>query len=98
MNFDDRRPHPRIQHVTVAGTALAAAVLPLVVGVLLAKVAAADPMTSVNALITNGAHRPRISPAQWRSCGRDTLRRGALRRRAALRRTRDTGAEGTRVA
>ncbi|MEU8528593.1 hypothetical protein AB0C77_23850, partial [Streptomyces sp. NPDC048629] len=68
MNFDDRRPHPRIQHVTVAGTALAAAVLPLVVGVLLAKAAATDPMTSVNALITNGAHRPRISPATRYFC------------------------------
>lgn len=98
MNFDDRRPH--IQHVTVAGTALAAAVLPLVVGVLLAKAAATDPMTSVNALITNGAHRPRISPAQWRSCGRNTLRRGVLRRPAAWRGSarRGTDAATARVA
>ncbi|WP_418961001.1 hypothetical protein [Streptomyces tritici] len=85
MTFADRRPRPRIQHVTVAGTALAAAVLPLVVGVLLAKAAAADPMTSVNALITNGAHRPRLSPAEWRTCGRN-----ALRRRRAWRRAQET--------
>lgn len=94
MTSDAQRPQPRIQHVTVAGAALAAAVLPLVVGVLLAKAAAADPMTSVNALITNGAHRPRISPAQWRSCGRDALRRRAAWRRAA----RDTSNGGARVA
>ncbi|WP_406864935.1 hypothetical protein ABZO31_32650 [Streptomyces sp. HUAS MG47] len=81
MTFEAQRPRPRIQHVTVAGTALAAAVLPLVVGVLLAKAAAADPMTSVNALITNGAHRPRLSPAEWRSCGRRALRRPVAWRR-----------------
>ncbi|MFJ9638970.1 hypothetical protein [Streptomyces sp. NPDC101178] len=69
------QPHPRIQHVTTAGTALAVSLLPLVVGVLLAKSMAADPMTSVNALVTNGAHRPRVSPKQWRSCGGDALRR-----------------------
>ena len=46
-----------------------------VVGVLLAKSMAADPMTSVNALVTNGSHRPRVSPKQWRSCGGDALRR-----------------------
>ncbi|CAM5674494.1 hypothetical protein SMICM304S_06483 [Streptomyces microflavus] len=32
-------------------------------------------MTSVNALVTNGSHRPRVSPKQWRSCGGDALRR-----------------------
>lgn len=69
------QPRPRIQHVTTAGTALAVSLLPLVVGVLLAKSMAADPMTSVNALVTNGAHRPRVSPKQWRSCGGDALRR-----------------------
>ncbi len=42
---------------------------------LLAKSMAADPMTSVNALVTNGSHRPRVSPKQWRSCGGDALRR-----------------------
>lgn len=67
--------NPRIQHVTTAGTALAVTLLPLVVGVLLAKSIAADPMTSVNALVTNGSHRPRVSPKQWRSCGGDALRR-----------------------
>ncbi|WP_430480269.1 hypothetical protein ACQZM9_32570 [Streptomyces sp. P11-1] len=69
------RRNPRIQHVTTAGTALAVSLLPLVVGVLLAKSLAADPMTSVNALVTNGSHRPRVSPKQWRSCGGDALRR-----------------------
>ncbi|MDT0490032.1 hypothetical protein RM717_05900 [Streptomyces griseus] len=66
---------PRIQHVTTAGTALAVTLLPLVVGVLLAKSMAADPMTSVNALVTNGGHRARVSPKQLRGCGGDALRR-----------------------
>lgn len=66
---------PRIRHISTAGTALAVTLLPLVVGVLLAKSMAADPLTSVNALVTNGGHRPRVSPRQWRSCGGDALRR-----------------------
>ncbi|GGP44142.1 hypothetical protein GCM10010231_14150 [Streptomyces sindenensis] len=65
---------PRIEHVTTAGSALAVTLLPLVVGVLLAKTMAADPMTSVNALVTNG-HRPRVSPKEWRRCGGHALRR-----------------------
>ncbi|MEE1740530.1 hypothetical protein [Streptomyces sp. BE147] len=67
--------HPRIQHVTTAGSALAVTLLPLVIGVLLARTMAADPMTSVNALVTNGGHRARVSPNQWRTCGRHALRR-----------------------
>ncbi|WP_257002449.1 hypothetical protein [Streptomyces sp. WZ.A104] len=86
---------PRIQHVTTAGTALAVTLLPLVVGVLLARTMAADPMTTVNALVTNGGHRPRVSPKEWRRCGGHALRRlrtaervstgrpGARRRRPA---------------
>lgn len=74
--MDSEAPrHPRIQHVTTAGSALAVTLLPLVVGVLLAKTMAADPMTSVNALFTNGGHRPRVSPRAWRSCGGHALRR-----------------------
>ncbi|MFE5856338.1 hypothetical protein ACFQ61_24430 [Streptomyces sp. NPDC056500] len=67
--------HPRVEHVTTAGTALASALLPLLVGVLLAKVVAGDPMTSVNALVTSGSQRVRHSPAAWRGCGRRALRR-----------------------
>ncbi|MFJ2026853.1 hypothetical protein ACIODW_24030 [Streptomyces sp. NPDC087897] len=64
-----------LQHVTTAGSALAVTLLPLVIGVLLAKTMAADPMTSVNALVTNGGHRPRVSPEEWRRCGGHALRR-----------------------
>ncbi|GGT13978.1 hypothetical protein [Streptomyces purpureus] len=71
----------RVQHVTCAGTALASALLPLAVGVLMAKAMAADPLTPVNALITGGGHRARIPRCQWRRCGRAALRlRPRLRR------------------
>lgn len=76
---------PRIQHVTTAGSALAVTLLPLVVGALLAKTMAADPMTSVNALVTSGGHRPRVSPREWRRCGGHALRRLRTADRAALR-------------
>ncbi|MFF3825796.1 hypothetical protein ACFYXN_18285 [Streptomyces griseus] len=76
---------PRIQHVTTAGSALAVTLLPLVVGALLAKTMAADPMTSVNALVTSGGHRPRVSPREWRRCGGHALRRLRPADRAALR-------------
>jgi hypothetical protein len=66
----------RLQHVTTTGWALASALLPLVAGVLLAKTMAADPLTPVNAMITQRGQRVRISPSQWRSCGQDALRRG----------------------
>ncbi|MEV8532503.1 hypothetical protein [Streptomyces sp. NPDC051211] len=78
--------HPRIRHVTLAGQTLAGALVPLVVGVLLAKAVAGDPMTPVNALITNGGHRARIAPAELRRCGRDALGRlRPVRRRRARR-------------
>ncbi|WP_327167470.1 hypothetical protein [Streptomyces subrutilus] len=65
---------PRIQHVTTAGSALAVALLPLVVGVLLAKGLAADPLTPVNALITGGGQRAGLPRAEWRRRGRATVR------------------------
>ncbi|MER5887648.1 hypothetical protein ABT160_27860 [Streptomyces sp. NPDC001941] len=67
--------HPRVQQVTATGAALAGALLPLVVGVLLARSVAVDPYSPVNALITNGTHRPRLSPAEWRRQGRRAVRR-----------------------
>ncbi|MFD7747900.1 hypothetical protein ACFV2V_06730 [Streptomyces sp. NPDC059698] len=77
---------PTVQHVATAGSVLAVTLLPLVVGVLLAKTMAADPMTSVNALLTNGGHRPRVSPKEWRRCGGHALRRlRAAERRPLLR-------------
>ncbi|MFD6531675.1 hypothetical protein [Streptomyces sp. NPDC060184] len=69
------RPRVRIRHVTVAGSALAGALLPLVAGVLLAKAAAGDPMTSVNALLTRTGPGSPVPPSQWRGCGRAVLRR-----------------------
>ncbi|MGX1884983.1 hypothetical protein [Streptomyces sp. NPDC055287] len=62
-----------MQHVTSTGTALAVALLPLAVGVLLAKTMAGDPLAPVNALITSGGQRARISPSEWRRCGRTAL-------------------------
>ncbi|MEV1047863.1 hypothetical protein [Streptomyces sp. NPDC049916] len=80
MTSDARVPseaprRPRIQYVTTAGTALAVTLLPLALGVLLAKGMAADPMASVNALVTGGGHRPRVSPGEWRRCGAHAVRR-----------------------
>ncbi|MGW2087209.1 hypothetical protein [Streptomyces sp. NPDC001880] len=80
---------PRIQQVTTAGTTLALSLAPLVIGVLLAKTMATDPMTPVNALVTRGGQAVPVSPAQWRGCSRQALRnwRGPLRaggRTAAL--------------
>ncbi|WP_223837979.1 hypothetical protein [Streptomyces venezuelae] len=69
------RRHPHVQHVTLAGQALATALVPLVVGVLLAKAVAGDPMTPVNALIAGGGQRARMVPAELRRRGRDTVRR-----------------------
>jgi hypothetical protein len=67
--------HPRVRSAGKAGTTLAATLLPLVAGVLLAKAMAADPMTPVNAMITSGGHRARVSPAHVKGCGRRALRR-----------------------
>ncbi|MET9514311.1 hypothetical protein [Streptomyces sp. NPDC002994] len=62
-----------MHHVTTTGTALAVALLPLAVGVLLAKTMAGDPLAPVNALMTSGGQRARISPSEWRRCGRAAL-------------------------
>ncbi|WP_063992013.1 MULTISPECIES: hypothetical protein [unclassified Streptomyces] len=69
MTSDARRIRP-LQHVTAAGTALAVAVGPLVLGALLVRSAGGDPMASVNALIAGGGQRARISRAQLRSGAR----------------------------
>ncbi|MEE1813413.1 hypothetical protein [Streptomyces sp. BE133] len=71
----DTPPRPRMQHVATAGTALAVTLAPLVIGVLLAKTMATDPMTPVNAMVTRGGQPVPISPAQWHRCGRHALRR-----------------------
>ncbi|MFJ3583089.1 hypothetical protein ACIPPS_12790 [Streptomyces sp. NPDC090127] len=63
----------RIQHVTTTGSAVAVALLPLVVGMMLARSVGADPMTSVNALITSGGQRARLSPLHLRAVRRPTL-------------------------
>lgn len=68
-------PHrPRLQHVTTAGTALAVTLAPLVIGVLLAKSMATDPMTPVNAMVTRGGQPVPVSPTQLGRCGRHALR------------------------
>ena len=75
-----------MQHVTTTGTALAVVLVPLAVGMLLAKSMGSDPLTSVNAMIAHGGQRVRVPPSQWRGCGRYALRdRKAAARRAALR-------------
>lgn len=61
----DAQRHPRIQNLTTAGTALAVTLLPLAVGVLLARSLAMDPLSPVNALVTSGGQRARIAPARW---------------------------------
>ncbi|MFF3456838.1 hypothetical protein ACFYXH_21390 [Streptomyces sp. NPDC002730] len=82
----DTARHPRMQHVTNTGTALAVVLLPLAAGMLLAKAMGSDPLTSVNAMIAHSGQRARVSPSQWRGCGRYALRgREATARRAALR-------------
>ncbi|MFC9627058.1 hypothetical protein ACFTXM_46300 [Streptomyces sp. NPDC056930] len=70
----DAPPRPRMQHVATAGTALAVTLAPLVIGVLLAKTMATDPMTPVNAMVTRGGQPVPVSPTQWRRCGRHALR------------------------
>ncbi|MFJ4776902.1 hypothetical protein [Streptomyces sp. NPDC088762] len=77
---------PRLQHVTTAGSALAVALVPLVVGVLLAKAMAADPMTPVNALIAGGGQRASLPRGEWRRRGHGTLRRLRTARRDTARR------------
>ncbi|MEV0990155.1 hypothetical protein [Streptomyces sp. NPDC049949] len=76
----------RMQHVTTAGSALAVALVPLVVGVLVAKGIAADPHTPVNALITGGGQRAGLPRAEWRRRGHATLHRLRTARRLTARR------------
>ncbi|MER6315405.1 hypothetical protein ABT237_16735 [Streptomyces sp. NPDC001581] len=77
---------PRMQHVTTAGSALAVALVPLVVGVLFAKAMAADPMTPVNALIAGGGQRAALPRGEWKRRGHSTLRRFRTVRRDTARR------------
>ncbi|WP_371582455.1 hypothetical protein [Streptomyces sp. NBC_01314] len=49
---------------TATGSALAVVLLPLVVGALVARSAGGDPMASVNALMTGGGERARLSRSQ----------------------------------
>ncbi len=80
-------PHrPRMQHVTTAGSALAVALLPVVVGVLVAKGMATDPHTPVNALITGGGQRAGLPRGEWRRRGHTTMRRLRTVRRSTVRR------------
>ncbi|MFF5933897.1 hypothetical protein [Streptomyces sp. NPDC012508] len=65
--ISDARRSSRMQHVTTTGTALAGALLPLVVGMLLARSVGADPMAPVNALITSGGQRARLDRCQLRA-------------------------------
>ncbi|MGW3324553.1 hypothetical protein [Streptomyces virginiae] len=83
---------PRMQHVTTAGSALAVALVPLVVGVLFAKAMAADPMTPVNALIAGGGQRAALPRGEWKRRGHTTVRRlRTARRDTALRCARACG-------
>ncbi|MFF3864159.1 hypothetical protein [Streptomyces sp. NPDC002209] len=80
-------PRPRrMQHVTTAGSALAVALVPLVVGVLVAKGMAADPHAPVNALITGGGQRAGLPRAEWRRRGHATMHRLRTARRDTARR------------
>ncbi|WP_328791976.1 MULTISPECIES: hypothetical protein [unclassified Streptomyces] len=81
-----RAASPRMQHVTTAGSALAVALVPLVVGVLFAKAMAADPMTPVNALIAGGGQRAALPRGEWKRRGHDTVRRLRTARRDTARR------------
>jgi hypothetical protein len=80
MTSETRR-NRRMQHVTTTGSALAVAIVPLVVGVLVAKSVGADPMAPVNALITSGGQRARLSRSQLRTCSDRVLRRAGARTR-----------------
>ncbi|MFC8226148.1 hypothetical protein [Streptomyces sp. NPDC057287] len=63
--LSDAPGRPRMQNLAGAGTALAVTLLPLVVGVLLARTMALDPMAPVNALVTSGGQRARLAPSRW---------------------------------
>uniref|UniRef100_A0AAU2JJX6 Uncharacterized protein n=1 Tax=Streptomyces sp. NBC_00049 TaxID=2903617 RepID=A0AAU2JJX6_9ACTN len=76
---------PRMQQVTTAGSALAVALVPLVIGVLFAKAMAADPMTPVNALIAGGGQRAVLPRGEWKRRGHNTVRRLRTVRRGTVR-------------
>lgn len=78
------RPH--LRHVTTAGSALAVALVPLVVGVLVAKGLAADPHAPVSALITGGGRPAGLPRAEWSRRGHATMRRLRMVRRDTARR------------
>ncbi|MEU8437840.1 hypothetical protein AB0F18_34085 [Streptomyces sp. NPDC029216] len=75
-------PRPRLRQVTCAGSALAVALVPLVVGVLVAKGMATDPHAPVNALITGGGQRAGLPRAEWSRRGHSAMRRLRTARRA----------------
>ncbi|WP_329192930.1 MULTISPECIES: hypothetical protein [unclassified Streptomyces] len=95
--------HPRMQQVATAGSALAVALVPLVVGVLVAKGMSADPHAPVNALIAGGGRRAGLPGAEWRRRGHTAMRRlrtareGTARRCAAARGRRTRRAPATAV-
>lgn len=62
------------------------ALVPLVVGVLVAKGLAADPHAPVNALISGGGQRAGLPRAEWRRRGHATAHRLRTVRRDAARR------------
>ncbi|MFI0980782.1 hypothetical protein ACH4SP_27695 [Streptomyces sp. NPDC021093] len=80
------RPH--LRRVTTAGSALAVALTPLVVGVLVAKGIAADPHAPVNALISGGGQRAGLPRAEWSRRCHTTMRRLRTARRDTVRRCR----------
>ncbi|MET9603672.1 hypothetical protein ABZZ17_01255 [Streptomyces sp. NPDC006512] len=88
---------PRMRHVTTAGSALAVVLVPLVVGVLIAKGVAADPHAPVNALISGGGQRAGLPVSEWRRRGHGAMRRlrtareGTARRCASVRDRRRRG-------
>ncbi|MGY3334516.1 hypothetical protein ACVW0K_000615 [Streptomyces filamentosus] len=98
-----RRPR-RLRRASATGTALVAALGPVVVGALLARSVGGDPMVSVNALIAGGGQRARLSRDQLRSCrsrltghrNKTTRRASATRRTSATRRI--LGVRRTRTA
>ncbi|MFF3326266.1 hypothetical protein [Streptomyces sp. NPDC002889] len=86
-------PHrPRRQHVAATGATVIGVLLPLAAGVLLARTLGSDPLTPVNAMITQSGQRAGALPSQWRGCGRHALRgRKEAARAVALRVRRAAG-------
>ncbi|MFI8520594.1 hypothetical protein ACIGEZ_22615 [Streptomyces sp. NPDC085481] len=100
MNTESPRPRALREvtaTATATGAALAVALLPLVVGVLVARTFGGDPMVSVNAMIAGGGQRARIGRGQVRSCGGRALEtaRGAWGRSARWASRKPCGAHVT---